>query len=314
MGSGNLAYKITSVPVDESLLEVFRDVGQTLTTARREHNLSISQVAAKIHIRQRYLSDLEEGRLSDLPGRVYILGFVRTYARFLNLDGEELVRRLNILPNLLDHERCQVPAPMSLEEVEPTFTVVMVSVGIVLSVIIGGYIFLRLYAKEPVFDELSLTKETIIQPTEEKSSPDISEEKGLVESLFEESSSFNKTEENVKETSEDQLSANAEASISQSTPLITAQDQSKIGSSVLAKKVILKAVETTWVEIRDHENHVLFMKVLQPGEEYTLPDKTGVRLSTGNAGGLEIFVRDRKLPLLGRHGEVKRDIMCDSFQ
>ena len=35
---------------------------------------------------------LEEGRFDDVPGATYVAGFLRTYANYLDLDGEEIVR------------------------------------------------------------------------------------------------------------------------------------------------------------------------------------------------------------------------------
>ena len=41
----------------------------------------------------RYLEALEEGRIGELPGNAYALGFLRTYATALGLDTNEIARR-----------------------------------------------------------------------------------------------------------------------------------------------------------------------------------------------------------------------------
>jgi cytoskeleton protein RodZ len=67
-------------------------VGATLKRARRERGLSLEDVEEATKIRSRYLQALEGEDFGALPDPVYVRGFVRTYADFLGLDGEELVR------------------------------------------------------------------------------------------------------------------------------------------------------------------------------------------------------------------------------
>jgi cytoskeleton protein RodZ len=68
-------------------------VGQSLKTAREQTGKSMDEVAEHLRIRQPFLEALEDGRHKDLPGGTYAIGFLRTYAEFLGLDGEEMVRR-----------------------------------------------------------------------------------------------------------------------------------------------------------------------------------------------------------------------------
>jgi cytoskeleton protein RodZ len=50
-------------------------------------------VAETLHIRFIYLEAIEAGRYEELPGAVYVVGFIRSYADFLGLDSEEVARR-----------------------------------------------------------------------------------------------------------------------------------------------------------------------------------------------------------------------------
>lgn len=68
-------------------------VGQSLKTARELTGKNIAEVALQLRIRQPFLEALEDGRHKDLPGGTYAVGFLRTYAEHLGLDGEEMVRR-----------------------------------------------------------------------------------------------------------------------------------------------------------------------------------------------------------------------------
>src|SRR5437660_1050555 len=58
-------------------------VGAELREARERLGWSLSDVAANLRIRYVYLLALEEGRVSDLPGMAYAVGFLRAYAKLL---------------------------------------------------------------------------------------------------------------------------------------------------------------------------------------------------------------------------------------
>src|SRR5918992_5451605 len=68
-------------------------IGRTLELARKERGLSLKQVEQATKIRARYLGELERENFGVLPA-VYVQGSLKTYANFLHLDGEEMVREL----------------------------------------------------------------------------------------------------------------------------------------------------------------------------------------------------------------------------
>jgi Helix-turn-helix domain len=68
-------------------------IGRTLELARKERGLSFEQVQEATKIRAGYLKELERENFDVLPA-VYVQGSLKTYANFLQLDGEALVRQL----------------------------------------------------------------------------------------------------------------------------------------------------------------------------------------------------------------------------
>src|SRR5215212_11146352 len=68
-------------------------IGRTLELARKERGLSFKQVEEATKIRAGYLKDLERENFDVLPA-VYVQGSLKTYANFLQLDGEALVQQL----------------------------------------------------------------------------------------------------------------------------------------------------------------------------------------------------------------------------
>ena len=69
------------------------EIGTILREAREMKNLSLGDVQEQIRINRRYLHALEEGAYERLPTPVHVRGFLRNYARFLELDPAPLLER-----------------------------------------------------------------------------------------------------------------------------------------------------------------------------------------------------------------------------
>ncbi len=77
-------------------------------------------------------------------------------------------------------------------------------------------------------------------------------------------------------------------------------------------RVVIRAIGTTWVEIRDEpEGEVLLTRLLYSGDRYLVPNREGLVMLTGNAGGLEISVDNNIVPSIGPSGAVRRNILLD---
>lgn len=74
-------------------MEGMQDIGEVLRTARERQGRTIEEAYRATHITTRYLTALENGAFEVIPGEVYLKGFLRRYAQFLGIDGEELVQR-----------------------------------------------------------------------------------------------------------------------------------------------------------------------------------------------------------------------------
>lgn len=76
-------------------------VGARLRAARVAAGLDIDAIAAQTRIPERHLLAIEESRYADMPGRTYILGFARNFARVVGLSETEIAADLR---NELDNE------------------------------------------------------------------------------------------------------------------------------------------------------------------------------------------------------------------
>ncbi len=70
-------------------------LGVFLKREREVRGVSLAEVAAITRVPEPSLRSIEEDRLDDLPGEVFVRGFLRAYARCIGLDPEEVVSRLD---------------------------------------------------------------------------------------------------------------------------------------------------------------------------------------------------------------------------
>ncbi len=90
------------------------ELGRYLRLEREANKISIGDIAKITKIPKTSLEALEEGRFSDLPGDVFVRGFLRSYARCLKVDGDEVIRR---------YVQCGLcPAPVSSDMADSLLT------------------------------------------------------------------------------------------------------------------------------------------------------------------------------------------------
>jgi len=86
---------------------------------------------------------------------------------------------------------------------------------------------------------------------------------------------------------------------------------SPVNPALIKSKIVIRSSADSWIQILNIDNEVVFSQILQRGETYPVPNQSGLRLDTGNAGGLEILVEGRLLPPIGASGSVRRDVPLD---
>jgi cytoskeleton protein RodZ len=70
-------------------------LGQQLRMAREASRLSMPSAAASLHLHPRVIAALEDGDFAQFEP-VYVRGYLRNYARLLNLDAEPLIESYNL--------------------------------------------------------------------------------------------------------------------------------------------------------------------------------------------------------------------------
>ena len=319
------------------------ELGTHLRAAREARSVSLAQAADALRIRERNLAAIESGQLDQLPGYTYAVGFVRSYADYLGLDGDALVEDFKNAVNadLPEGAALSFPRPES-DAVLPKGSLVAVGV-VVLALMYGSWHFLVNQDGEPPgrVDELPPGLATLVGDLPEEAGPEPDGEQASAamtgapekpdgakpaEEISEEISSDTVAEvapktlpETAAETVADKPDAApalTAAPIAAPAPVTTAKNKSapKVGRSettakiadVTASRVMLRARSDVWVEVAgsgpDGNRQVFISRILKAGEVFRPPAFTGLQLSAGNAGALEVIVDGTRLVDLGPRG------------
>jgi len=106
-------------------------LGEKLKTARTEKGLSLDQISKETNISIRYLEAMEMENFSVFPGEPYVLGFIKNYGSYLDLDVPKLIL-------LYKAFRIQEqPIPKELIKDPPRFPKFIIPVLIIL-IVLGG--------------------------------------------------------------------------------------------------------------------------------------------------------------------------------
>jgi transcriptional regulator with XRE-family HTH domain len=105
-----------------------------LRAQRERASLSIEDIARVTKIPERSLRQLEEGKFEELPGDVFVRGFLRSYARVVGVNAEDVVRRYAMCgldPAPVASELAQVAAEQiaALADKDPTIGEVAVAIA-----------------------------------------------------------------------------------------------------------------------------------------------------------------------------------------
>ncbi len=248
-------------------------VGEILRRTRVHYGQSLEQVEVVLRIRASQLEALEQGDISKLPGRVYAIGFVRSYSEYLGLDGDKMVHLFKEQsvgkqkkPDL------SFPVPASESKV-PNIAIIGGSLfGVV--VLIGFVVFLMF----PKADKNEI--------------PDVPDT--LTKSQLNEAPA-------LVETQQPQTTAAATPS-GDGVPVAEAPPPAN------TNRIIIEVKESSWVEIKNASGAAILRQVLKPGDIYLVPNEDGLVMATGNAGGLNIKVDGKSIGKFGDTGQIKRKV------
>ena len=294
-------------------------VGQYLRATREERGEDVAQVAGMLRIHHSYLKAIEESNIEKLPGPTYAVGFVRAYAKYLSLDSVEVVERFKEEAKVQASRTLLVPPSPLPEGRIPNPAILLVAVVFLLAVY-GGWVFMSSPNDESADIDLSLpdrlapfvSGETLGGDVTTITSPETSS------STIEENASIPEQAFNPKPI----VAAPKEAAVA-SSPAYSMSMPKKLlaeGQSIERddrkgvygdSRVVIRASEDSWVEVRKGNGELLLTRVLREGEKYHVPNRSGLTLVTGNAGALKFSVDGEIVGDIGPLGTVRRNVLLD---
>ncbi len=267
-----------------------KTVGELLKNARIKQKKEIKTASKKLCIRKIYLEALENDDIKQLPGPAYTIGFLRSYAMYLKLNANSIVKKYqkeNPSPVIEKQTKTDDTIPLYKNSKYIYFQYTLY-ISFVLFIVLAIYGTVSLFSEEEeVLTENQIQEELVL----ENITPLISEDEIIEPLVLEENETDNVlTKENELTSSKIQDNTNTKIEISK-------------------KLIVLLAHEDVWIELKNTKtNQIVFSKTLKKDEKYEMEENNLISLTVGNSGGLSIFVEGKEIKKLGARGFSKSNI------
>jgi cytoskeleton protein RodZ len=280
-------------------------VGAELREARERLGWTLPAVATHLRIRQPFLLAIEEGRIGELPGNAYAVGFVRTYAQALGLDPDEIARRVRAEADDVNRKtELSFPAPVP-ERGVPAGAVVLLGAALAIVAYAGWY---RMSGREPGNEPVRQVPPSLAQLAEPPAPP------APPPAAPSAPAALAGTAPGAAPSAAGPADAatTAEAVPAAPPPIATPTAANAASALPAGTRILLRARTDAWMQVRDRQGQVLLNRVLRPGETWPVPPDRQLLLTTGNAGGTDILVDGVTTASLGNDGAVRRDLPLDA--
>ncbi|MGG5820207.1 helix-turn-helix domain-containing protein [Falsiroseomonas sp. HW251] len=304
-------------PVENAGADVAR-IGDELREGRLALGLSVEDVAQQLRIRRVYIAALEEGRLRDLPGAAYAVGFVRTYGAALGLDADDLVRRFReATGSSAPKPKLVFPEPVS-ERAMPAGAIATVGAILAIGIYVawfnlsgGGQRSVDVVPPVPPRLEQAAEQGRAQLPQREAALP--SANPGALPLAALPPPGGNAAGANTSAQAATVPAAPTPAPPPTPVAAPAAPAPVAIPGVPDGTRIVLRArtnnPEGAWVQVREaRSGQVLVNRVLRPGEAWPAPVRDGLLLDTGKADGLEVLLDGQNQPLLEGLVGVRRNV------
>ena len=297
-------------------------LGEKLKKLRGDFRMSLTEVSKATRIQVKYLEYLENGQYEKLPADVYVRGFLRSYARYLNIDEQAFIklyeREQNIQTNL---GRDVVKKTFNVRHPAlSSFVITPRSLVIMMIVLLVGGAFIYLYREFQSFAGVPrlviLTPEsgatietsevTVAGKTDKGARVSINNQPVFVGSNGDFSGtlifqpglntvtvrSINRFDKEKSET------FSVDARYTPSVPEVQTEEMAR--ENRMETFSLTVSVEDTPISITlETDDTIVFSGILKPGETQTASAKERIRVTSANASGTLIRFNDGASEPLG---------------
>jgi cytoskeleton protein RodZ len=308
-------------------------LGDYLKSKREALNISLQEIAQVTRIRRSILEAIESNRYDLLPPKVFAQGFIKSYASYLGLDENEVIKRYSELVEAPDEDTKTAEVRKSSSSGRFFFVILLVA-----GLIAAAVFLLRMNPGDENADD-SVQRETapvaaspapVTPPPDASASIESGRETAEAPAAF--TSTIKAEEGSLKtaavgggppsETAGQQQPDSADqqppavasgppltavieqqAAATAGQPPAAAADQRPADSAATPLVLKIVASQNTWMRIQsDKERPVEF--ILKGGQTRTVSAAEKFTLRIGNAGGVDLFLNEQGLGKPGKPGEV----------
>jgi cytoskeleton protein RodZ len=304
---------------DETLLEPKEGPGRVLRVARQRRGLEIEDVAAALHLSPSVILALEHERYDDLPGAVFISGYLRNYARLLGIDAEALLDTFRAAS-----PQAELPRPRTTRKIDEQvssshFAVRAVSLVILLA--LGAMVVLWWQNQRPDLEPLPestepSTEEMVSAPggeetvsTDEPSQPVSQADPPPAPELPSPPTASRQAMEQAAEVLPTAEPAEPEASLTDGQEPAAAveavEEESQEADGEPADpgvaengvEIVMEFSGPCWVDVRDKDGEYKLFGEMSKGDRHVLAGMPPYSMIIGNAAAVEILVAGKPFDL-----------------
>lgn len=284
--------------------------GQMLREARERQGLSVDDVVAKIKLAPRQIVALEADDFDALPETAFVRGFVRSYARLLQLDAQPL---LDALPGAeiakVSTEIENVEAPFPSERTARRQNLNLLIAALLVTVVIAGFALWQANAPAPVETAPAAEDELVATPLplpERLEVLDAASEVQAASAVMPEQAAASA----VPVAAVSAASAVLPAAVTPA-PKIAAVPQAASAVQPSGKTSALRLVfdRDAWVEVKDKYGKTLSNQVNKSGTELRVEGVPPFAMVVGHAASVHLYLRDKPVdmkPYVNASSEVAR--------
>ncbi len=254
-----------------------KDIGNFLRERRETKGISLIEVEKDLKIRKKYLQALEEGNIDLIPGKTYIIGYLKNYSKYLDIDEENINQIIQTYNNLEKQKSVIKETKKEKIYLKTKDRSMFDKKRFFLPV---KYVYLSGFLIIIVIGLLLLGRSLKEAQNFPVPSPEIASETDI---------NIEEKEDDISTLAEELIQSEAEAIIAESST----QD------SVLAEKLpILKLIASnkTWVKILS-EDKIIFEGILFEGEEFFWETDQSLEIITEYPTKIETYYDDESIEI-----------------
>ncbi|WP_303786602.1 helix-turn-helix domain-containing protein [Azovibrio restrictus] len=272
-----------------------RRVGELLRAGREAVGLSCAELARQLRLGERQIEALEQGEWTLLPGSTFVRGFVRNYAKAVQLDPAPLLAQLEretqlVAPRLELPESTHVTIPGQGRRLSRDWLMVLAGLALVLAAV-AAYFFLpdEFWIEKPPPAPVGVAE----APSGQASAPG--------------TPSFPPAAEQEGAQPPQPADAAAPAApVDAPVPAPQAQAQAQAApavppasgaASVAGATISLAFARDSWVEVRDKDNNLIVSRLHPAGTTRDISGAGPLSVVIGNASYVKLRYKGQDVPL-----------------